>query len=121
MQAYRVYCKDDWIPWSEIVFADRRSKAIVTALHYSDSFGDGSFDYTDLRAVRRPELDKYYRGVSIMDWYNPDDRLAMIKDGGFQCADDSFDPDDCERCVGKDYCDRYDDYLEEKEEYEEEC
>ena len=44
-----------------------------------------------------------------MDWNNPYDRLAMVRDDGYHCNDDSFDPDDCAKCSGKEYCSRYED------------
>ena len=115
MKAYVVFGKDGYPPYSEVVFAETGSKAIYAALHDTD-FSLEECEFIDMRARRRPMLDKYYRGRSAMDWDNDDDRLAMIKDGGFICDDDSFDPDDCAVCVGKDYCSKYAEYEEEREE-----
>ena len=52
------------------------------------------------------ELDKYYRGLDEMDWDNDEDRIAMVKDGNFNCSYE-FEPDDCETCPAKQWCDRY--------------
>ena len=115
MKAYAVIDKDGYPPYSEVVFAETRAKAIYTAMHDTDFSLDGC-DYIDLRARRRPVLDKYYHGRSAMDWNNEGDRLAMVRDAGYVCDDDSFDPDECARCVGKDYCSKYEEYQEENEE-----
>ena len=48
------------------------------------------------------------------DWDDPNDRLAMVRDGGYYCNEDAFYPDDCAECSGKDYCSRYEEYLEEE-------
>lgn len=115
MKAYAVFDKDGFPPYSEVVFAETRAKAIYTALRDTDFSFDGC-EYTDMRARRKPMLDKYYRGRSAMDWDNDDDRLVMIRKGGYVCDDDSFDPDECAKCVGKDYCSKYEEYQEENEE-----
>ena len=116
MKAYAVFDKDGWPPYSEVVFAETRSKAISTALHNTDLSLEGC-DYIDLRARRKPMLDKYYRGRSAMDWDNDDDRLAMVRDAGYVCDDDFFDPDECAKCAGKDYCSKYEEYQDEERDF----
>ena len=64
--------------------------------------------------MNEPKLDKYYRGRSVMDWYDDDDRVAIVKELDFGCGEDGFDPDYCERCAAKDICSQYGDYLREK-------
>lgn len=49
-----------------------------------------------------------------MDWDDYNDRLAMVRDGGYYCNEDAFYPDDCAKCSGKDYCSRYAEYIEEE-------
>ncbi len=115
MKAYEVFGKDGYPPYSVVVFAETRSKAIYVALNDTDYSLEGC-EYIDMRARRRPVLDKYYHGCSSMDWDNDDDRLAMVRDGGFVCDDDFYDPDECARCAGKDYCSKYEEYEEEREE-----
>ena len=51
-----------------------------------------------------------------MEWDNDDDRLAMVRWGGYYCDDDIFDPDECERCIAKDECSKYKEYLKEEQE-----
>lgn len=117
MKAYRVYDRTGYSWYSVIVFAETNGKAKALALG-TDTFPSSDWDYTELSARRVPSLDKYYHGAWEMDWYNDDDRLALVKEAGYQCDEDSFDPDDCERCVGKDWCSKYGEYLEEKAEGE---
>lgn len=40
-------------------------------------------DFTGLRVTRCKALDEAYRGEPEMDWFNMDDREAMIKHVGF--------------------------------------
>jgi len=110
MKAYVVSDRQGYVDWVVIAFAESRGKAIVAALG-TDEFPFEDWSYTELRAKRRPDLDKYYRGHSRMDWDDPDDRLALVKDGGYYCDDDSFYPDECKKCSGKEYCSRYEEHL----------
>ena len=114
MKAYAVNDREGYSLYSVIVFAESRGKAIAAALG-TEEFPYQDWEYTELRAVRKPEFDKNYNGRRYMDWDDPDDRLAMVKDGGYYCEEDFFDPDYCETCAGKEYCTRYEEYLEECE------
>ena len=100
MKAYSVRDKNS--DYSTVVFAESVNKAKVIALH-TDAC-EGSY-YTDIRAERIPDLDKYYRGKIEMDWYDDDDKIAMVKDGKFYCFEDS----ECPNCPAKEYCDRCED------------
>ena len=112
MKAYIIHDRDYVAEYSLIVFAESRGKAISYALG-TDEFPYGDYDFTQLSARRAKWADKYYHGSREMDWYNPEERLAMVRDGGYVCDDDSFDPDDCERCSAKDICEKYEDYMDE--------
>ena len=111
MKAWRVSKKDDC--YSTIVFAETRGKAKSLALatdccEYAD--------FCDIEIRREKELDKYYREGKIeMDWENPLDRIALVKECGFHCDPDYFDFEDCSVCSAKEYCDYYKDRLEESE------
>ena len=111
MKAWRVSKKDDC--YSTIVFAETRGKAKSTALatdccEYAD--------FCDIEVRREKELDKYYREGKIeMDWENPTDRIALVKECGFHCDPDYFDWEECSVCSAKEYCDYYQDRLEERE------
>lgn len=112
MKAWIVGVKDE--PYSEVVFAETRGKARSLAMA-TDSCSEASF--TDIEVYRRPLIDKYYKeGKWRMDWDNPKDRIALVKECGFVCDPDYFDSDDCEECSAKEYCDQYKDYKENNDE-----
>ena len=117
MKAYVVSDREGYAEYVIVVFAESRGKAMPYALG-TDEFQTCDWDFTQLRATRIPSLDKYYRGKWRMEWDDDEDCLAMVKDAGFYCAEDVFDPDFCERCAGKEYGTRYEEYLEEREEEE---
>ncbi len=95
MKAYSV--RDKYSCYCAVVFAESPSKAKTIAMS-TDACDDSH--YTDIRAQRLPALDKYYRGLSEMDWYDDNDRIALVKDGGFNCDDTS----ECKTCSAKQYC-----------------
>ena len=117
MKAYEVSDKNGYSDYALIVFAESRGKAISSAIG-TDEFPKYEWDFTELRAKRIPALDSAYRGAWCMEWDNADDRLALVRDAGYYCNDDSFDADECEECPGKEYCSRYEEYLEECEDGE---
>ena len=108
MKAYCVSCE----PWdfATVVFAETRGKAIALAMH-TDACEDAEF--TEIRAYRRPALDKHYRGLPEMDWDNAEDRIALVRDGGFSC---SYEIDncylECEECPAAEWCGRYESMTE---------
>ena len=97
MKAYSVRDKNS--ACATVVFAESSVKARFIAMN-TDACED--VPYIDIRAKRMPMLDKYYRGKSEMDWYDDDDRIAMVKDGGFWC----FEISECPNCPAKQWCDR---------------
>lgn len=108
MKAYSVRDKNS--DYSTVVFAETSGKAKAIAIT-TDAFND--YEFTEISARRIPELDKYYRGLDEMDWNNDEDRIAMVKDGNFSCSYEFFEPDDCETCPAKQWCQRWqDDYGE---------
>ena len=112
MKAYKIEDRAGYVPYVIIAFAERRGKAVTYALG-TDEFPDCDFCFTDLSATRAKWADKYYRGKPQMDWDNPEDRLAMVSEGGFYCGEDYFDPDECEKCSAKEECEKYCDYKED--------
>ena len=113
LKAYEIYDKYGYNEYSLIVFAENRGKAISYALG-TDEFPSCDWDFTQLRAYRRPNFDKYYHGSKTMDWDDDNDRYAMVSEG-FYCGEDAFDPDYCNDCCAKDICSRYEEYVEEEE------
>ena len=108
MKAYSVSDANGDLGYSYVVFAETRGKAIRYALDHCD----GCFDYctwTEMRAIRKPQLDKCYRGRAEMDWCDMEDRVAMVRYAGFQCSDEmDITSDECEQCAAHEWCDRYD-------------
>ena len=108
MKAYSVSDINGNTGYSYVVFAETRGKAIRHALDHCD----GTFDYyawTEMRAIRKPALDKFYRGKAEMDWSDMEDRVAMVRYAGFQCSDEyDVTSDECEQCAAHEWCDRYD-------------
>ena len=108
MKAYSVSDKDYNTGYSYIVFAETRGKAIQHALRYCD----GAFEFytwTEMRALRKPQLDKFYKGKAEMDWEDDEDRIAMVRDAGYECSYEiDVTMDECEQCPAHEWCDRYD-------------
>lgn len=111
MKAWLVKDKDECC--ATVVFAETRGKARAAAM-LTDTCED--VDFCSIEVRRRPQLDKYYiEGKREMDWFNSKDRVALVKECGFSCLDDYLEREDCEVCPAKQYCDKYQDYLTEKE------
>ena len=97
MKAWQVY--NDWICASTVVFAETRGKARELGAHTDCCEG---LEFTEVKVYRCPELDNEYRGHWEMDFYNEQDRLALVKQG-FHCEEP--DPKECAACNAFAYCD----------------
>lgn len=108
MKAYSVSDVNCNTGYSYVVFAETRGKAIRHALDYCDC----AFEYytwTEMRAIRKPALDRFYRGKREMDWEDMEDRVAMVRYAGFYCSDEVLvGSDECVQCPAHEWCDRYD-------------
>lgn len=111
MKAYKVNDREYYCDYACVVFAETRGKAIAAALG-TDEFPLGDWNFTELKAVRVPELDKYYRGLNYMDWDYMPDRIALVQHAGFLCSDP--DEDECRKCEANCYCGAYEDLLYER-------
>ena len=105
MSDYKAYSITDTTSYeySTIVFARSRNEARKLAM-YTDAFDDA--EYINIRAIRNPNLDQYYRGLMEMDWNDDGDRVAMVRFAGFECSVEDSYPD-CENCPSKQWCGRY--------------
>jgi hypothetical protein len=107
MKAWLAREKDGFC--ATVVFAETRGKARALA-RCTDACEDS--DFCDIEVHRLPKMDKYYKdGKTEMDWYNRKDRIALVKECGFQCAEIEYA--DCDECSAKEFCDFYKDYAEE--------
>lgn len=109
MKAWLVRVKDEFC--ATVVFAETRGKARSLALA-TDCCEDARF--CDIEASRMPQADKYYKeDKKELDWENQADRIVLVKECGFVCDYDYFDHEDCAVCPAKEYCDRYQDWLQQ--------
>ena len=99
------YCRNNNESCATIIFADTASKARYIAMQ-SDSIGDDLW-FTEITVRRAKEMDRFYRGNKEMDWFNPEDRAAMVRLYGFECGEDYFVVDDCSECSAKKWCHTY--------------
>ncbi len=100
MKAYKAWDKYNYEGYSTVVFAENATKAKAIAL-YSESC-EGAC-YVDIRVHRLPEMDKHYRGLNEIDWYNPEDRRALVALGWYCLDPESWE---CEGCPANDICEK---------------
>ena len=98
MKAYIIHDLKGYADYSTVVFAETSGKAKAIAIT-TDAFND--YEFTEISARRIPKLDKYYRGLDEMDWFDDADRIALVRDGKFHC----FEVSECKNCPAKEYCD----------------
>lgn len=101
MKAYRAWDENCYENYSTVVFAENAAKAKAIALT-SDACEDARF--TDIRVKRLPEMDKHYRGLPEVDWYNDEDRKALVALGWHCYEAESWE---CAGCVAKEICEEY--------------
>ena len=118
MKAYQIYDRENYFDYSCVVFAETRGKAISYALG-TDEFPSSEWTYTELKALRRPKLDKYYHGKYYMDWQDMNDRIALVSEAGFYCEDADFD--ECLKCQANSECSEYDRLVGEMDEQDSDC
>ena len=104
MKAYIV--STDYGDFSTVVFADNRGRAKSIAMGTDACMGA---DYIDIHARRCSALDQYYNNRVEMDWSEPEDRIAMVKEAEFECSGATYDFGECPTCPAREYCGRYND------------
>lgn len=112
MKAYIVSDKTGYEDTSAVVFAKSRNAARSAAM-YTDACED--LDYTEIRAIRAPDLDQFYKeGKKEMDWFDMEDRAAMVRYAHFECSSETDTSLlECKNCPGHKWCGRYE--LESEE------
>lgn len=110
----KVYCvREKCSNYMTVVFAETPGKAKLNALFTPCCNGA---DYLDIRVRRLPHMDKYYKPEKLeMDWFNNEDRIALVKECGFRCEDVYLE--ECKKCPAKDYCDEWEVYESEHEDF----
>lgn len=112
MKAWLVREKDEFS--ATVVFAETRGQAKMEALRTDTCEGA---DFISIEVRRAKEADKYYKpGKRELDWFNTEDRIALVKDCGFSCIPDAHCAEECAICPAKDFCDDFIDLDEEGKE-----
>lgn len=94
--------------YSAVVFAETSGKAKYIALG-SEPLENADFCKIEVR--RAPEMDKYYKdGKTVMDWFDPKDRVAMVKDANFTC--EYIEMSECETCQAREFCSNWEESEE---------
>lgn len=106
---YKAYCaRSKWGDCSTVVFAESRGKAKSIAMS-TEACED--VDFVNIQVHRLPQMDKYYKpDKSEMDWLDPEDRIALVKDAGFRC--EYVELEECKQCPAREYCDEREAYME---------
>jgi len=103
MKAWLVREKGEFC--ATVVFAETRGKAKAVAL-YTECCENANF--CNVEVHRQPQIDKCYTdGKKQMDWDSSQDRIALVRDCGFYCSDETFFEEECESCSARKYCDKY--------------
>lgn len=111
MKAWRVEDLDSCESYVTVVFAETRSQAKLNALA-TDTCEDA--EYIRIRATRVKELDSAYKGKPEMDWYDPEDRLLMVRELGMYCYEPDYEVE-CPRCSAREECGQYIDWTNERD------
>lgn len=97
MKAYKAWDTMNVEGYSTVVFAENAQKAKKVALG-TDACEDA--DYIDVRVQRLPEMDSHYRGRAEIDWFDMEDRKALVS-LGWMCLETS---EECDTCPLKMIC-----------------
>lgn len=97
MKAYKAWDAKSCENISTVVFAETAQEAKKIAC-YTETCEDAA--YTDIRVQRLPEMDGHDRGSSEIDWYDPEDRKALVA-LGWSCLETS---EECDTCPAKSAC-----------------
>lgn len=97
MKAYKVWDDKNPEPYSTVVFAEngKEAKKIACSTEVCEDA-----DYINVRVLRFPEMDKHYRGSVEVDWYDMEDRKALVR-LGWMCLETS---DECDTCPAREFC-----------------
>lgn len=111
MKAWLIRNEQSYENWCTVVFAETRGKAHALAMHSDCCEGA---EWKDVRVTRLPVMDAMCKDRTEMDWYDPDDRIALVKECNWECAEP--EDDECLVCPANAWCGHYEDLIQEKEE-----
>lgn len=91
--------------YATVVFSKTRGQAHALAM-MTDACEDA--EWVNISVRRAPTLDKEYRGRWEMDWFDPEDRLALVREANFVCSYEMEYADcACDDCPATEFCGRY--------------
>lgn len=102
MKAYKAFDNGAVEIYSTVVFAENCREAKKIAFE-TECCEDAQ--YIDVRVQRFPQADKLYRGLREIDWYDMNERKALVE-LGWSCFEPSFE---CETCDAKSICSHWSD------------
>ncbi len=114
MKAYITSDRNGDEGMSLVVFAETAGRAKAYTVG-KDEFCD--YGFTGIRANRCRLLDKFYKGKPEMDWFDPDDRVAMVQYANFECTYElSFAECRCDEseCPAREWCGRYQNWKDDE-------
>jgi len=98
MKAYKAWDERSCEQGSTVVFAENYKEAKKIAFT-TETCEDAL--WIDVRVRRFPQMDAHYRGLCEIDWYNAQDRIALVS-LGWSCIEAL--PFECSRCVARKIC-----------------
>lgn len=106
LKAYKAWDAHSIEPYQTVVFAENEREARRIA-YTTDTCEDA--DYINIRVKRCPQMDEHYRGKAEIDWYDMEDRKALVA-LGWRCLDTS---EECDTCPVKELCCRWEETDDE--------
>ncbi len=95
-----------------VVFAETRGQAHALA-KYTECCEFS--DWNNISVRRMPQMDPMYKPERFrMDWDDPEDRIALVRECGWHCHPDYLNEDDCPNCPASEWCEYYRERLEEE-------
>lgn len=101
LKAYKVWDNMSLEPCSTVVFAKNCKEAKKIA-RSTDACENA--DYINIRVQRFPQMDKHYKGKNKVDWYDMEDRKALVA-LGWMCLETS---EECDTCSARRFCGKWD-------------
>ena len=102
LKAYRAWGVNDVEARETVVFAENAREAKKIA---SETETCEDADYIDVRVQRFPQMDEHYRGSAEVDWYDMEDRKALVE-LGWTCL---YTSEECDTCPAKELCGKWED------------
>lgn len=91
MKAYKAWVANSCEDGSTVVFAETAQDAKKIAF-YTETCEYAA--YIDIRVCRFPAMDAHYHGRNEIDWYDMNDRTALVE-LGWSCEWPSWECDTC--------------------------